>query len=192
MSKFSKGKLSNIVFIILIALLIIPQTRTPIQVFINKVIVSVVEPDIVEANEQEFLTDYNWTLSDLSGSQFDFNTVKGKIVVINFWATWCPPCIAEMPSLQELYDRYKGNENIMFLYISNEKKSVVNKFLSKKKYTFEVFQPLTDYPSSFDVSSIPRTFIIDKNGKIIIDKTGPADWSSRSVLETIDAMLDTF
>ena len=59
------------------------------------------------------LSNYNWTLRDISETDFDFNTAKGKVVVINFWATWCPPCIAEMPSLDLLYQNYKNNDDVV-------------------------------------------------------------------------------
>lgn len=192
MTKSKKSKIYNLLFFIAIALLIIPQTRQSIQVFLNKGIAFIVKPSVIDDSEREVLSNYNWVLRDISETDFDFNTAKGKVVVINFWATWCPPCIAEMPSLDLLYQNYKNNDDVVFLFVSNEKISVIKKFMSEKEFSFNVYQSLTEYPNEFDVTSIPRTFVIDKKGKIVIDKSGAADWNSEHVTSTIDALLKAF
>ena len=192
MTKSKKSKIYNLLFFIAIALLIIPQTRQPIQIFLNKGIALIVKPSVIDDSEREVLSNYNWKLRDFSDTHFDFNTAKGKVVVINFWATWCPPCIAEMPSLDLLYQNYKNNDDVVFLFVSNEKISVIKKFMSEKEFSFNVYQSLTEYPNEFDVTSIPRTFVIDKKGKIVIDKSGAADWNSERVTSTIDALLKAF
>ena len=109
------------------------------------------------------------------------------MVLVNFWATWCPPCIAEMPSMQLLYEDYK--DKIEFVFVSNEEFSVINEFVSKKGYTFDVYKPITKYPRAFDVKSIPRTFVIAKNGRIVIDKTGAANWNSKAVRNAIEKLI---
>lgn len=169
--------------------MIIPQTRQPIQVFLQKGLAMVVKPSVIDESERLKLTNYDWTLQHVNGSNFDFSSAEGKVIVINFWATWCPPCIAEMPSLDRLYQNYKSNENVVFLFVSNEETKVIQNFITKKAYTFDAYQPLTNYPSQFNISSIPRTFVISKQGDIVIDKAGVADWSSEKVIETIDGLI---
>ncbi len=180
-----KFNLKNIIFLIAIAVLIIPQTRQPIQVLLHKGF-ALFGPSVIKDAKQVSLTDYNWKLKD-GQDVFDFEAIKGKVVLINFWATWCPPCIAEMPSMQALYNDYKND--IEFVFVSNEENEVINQFLSKNNYTFKVYTPLTKYPESFDVTSIPRTFLIDKQGHIVIDKNGAANWNSSTVRKTIDDLL---
>lgn len=192
MAKSRRFKFYNLFFIVAIVLLLIPQTRQPIQIFINKGIALIVKPTVIEASERKSLSNYNWQLKDISGNDFDFHSAEGKVIVINFWATWCPPCIAEMSSLETLYQKYNTNENVMFLLVSNEDISVISNFMTKEDYSFNVYQSLTDYPDKFNVSSIPRTFIISKNGEIVIDKSGAADWSSERVTNTIDELLKVF
>ena len=192
MARSKKSKIYNFIFIISIALLIIPQTRQSIQVFINKGITLIVKPSVIDDSERKVISNYNWRLKDISKTDFDFNSAKGKVIVINFWATWCPPCIAEMPSMEALYQNYKNNEDVVFLFVSNEDVTVINKFITKKDYTFNVYQSLTEYPKEFDVTSIPRTFVIDKKGEIVIDKTGPADWNNEHITNTIDDLLKAF
>ncbi|WP_033956744.1 TlpA family protein disulfide reductase [Psychroserpens jangbogonensis] len=192
MARSKKSKIYNIIIVIVIALLIIPQTRQPIQVFINKGITLIVKPSVIDDSERKVISNYNWRLHDVSETEYDFNSAKGKVIVINFWATWCPPCIAEMPSMELLYQKYKGNDDVVFLFVSNEDVAVINKFISKKDYSFNVYQSLTAYPKEFDVTSIPRTFVIDKKGEIVVDKSGPADWNNDRVTNTIDDLLKAF
>lgn len=183
----SKIKKSNIIFLIIIALLIIPQTRQPIQVFLHKVIAFV---NLVNINKDSSvkIEDYNWELKNLNGSIINFRETKGKVVLINFWATWCPPCIAEMPSMQLLYEDYK--DKVEFVFVSNESKMVIRNFLNKHDYTFDVFNSNSEYPEYFNVKSIPRTFIIDKKGQIVVDKSGAVNWNSDSVRNSLDELLN--
>ncbi|TYA52521.1 TlpA family protein disulfide reductase [Formosa maritima] len=144
-------------------------------------------PSIVDEDKREQVTDYNWELISDTGEPYNFNEVKRKVVVINFWATWCPPCIAEMPSLDALYKSYK--EDVVFLFVSNENLETISNFISKNSYSFHVYRPKTAYPEPFDASAIPRTYILDKKGNIVIDKTGAANWNSEKVREQLDWLL---
>ena len=121
---------------------------------------------------------------DLDGIELNFADTKGKVVFVNLWATWCPPCIAEFQTIQDLYNDY--NEKVVFLLVSDESPETIKKFLAKKGYEIQIFNPLTDYPDGFDARSIPRTYIIDKEGYIVVDKKGAANWSSDAVRQQLD------
>ena len=186
--KISKSQRNNIIFLVLIAILLIPQTRKPIQVFLNKGL-ALFSPSIVNEDKREVVSDFNWNLQNTNTLEtYNFKNAEGKVVLINFWATWCPPCIAELPSLDQLYQSY--NDKVVFLFVSNEEIAVVNKFLAKKGMSLPVYKPISNYPEVFDVTSIPRTFLIDKQGNIVIDKTGAANWNSDKVQATIDELLN--
>lgn len=185
--KISKKLITNVLFFIAIALLVIPQTRTPIQVLLQKGI-ALVKPISINEDKLTKINNYDWKLADENNTVFNFADTKGKVVLINFWATWCPPCIAEMPSLQSLYNDY--NDRVVFLFVTSDRYSEINQFLEKNNYTFKIFRPATNYPEYFNVTTIPRTFLIDKNGNIIIDENGVANWNSKKVRSTIDNLLN--
>ena len=184
--KITKKQVNNILFIVLIAILIIPQTRKPIQVLLHKGL-ALFSPSVVDTEDRIVLTNYDWKLIDEHGNSYDFNEARGKVVIVNFWATWCPPCIAEMPSLEKLYKDYK--DDIVFLLVSDEKPEVISKFKSKNAYDFLVYASASANPELLNTSSIPRTFVIDKKGHIVIDKSGAADWNSASVRKLLDDLL---
>jgi thiol-disulfide isomerase/thioredoxin len=184
--KISKKQRNNIIFLIFLAILIIPQTRQPIQILLHKGL-ALFSPSIIEEEKRISLNDYNWNLVDDNGNAYNFNEAKGKVVLINFWATWCPPCIAEMPSMEKLYHDYK--DDVVFLFVSEEEQEVISKFKDKNDYDFIVYSSLTKHPKIFETRSIPRTYILDKVGNIAIDKSGAADWNSASVRELLDTLL---
>ncbi|GAA3597313.1 TlpA disulfide reductase family protein [Flavivirga amylovorans] len=187
MLRRKKISLKNIVYLVVIAVLIIPQTRQPIQILLHKGL-ALFSPSVISQEKQTSLVNYDWMLKDNQGGNLDFEEVKGRVVLVNFWATWCPPCIAEMPSMQALYNDYK--DRVEFVFVSNEDHAVIDPFLNKNSYTFKVYNPLTKYPESFDITSIPRTFLINTEGDIIIDKNGAANWNSDTVRKTIDDLLN--
>ena len=186
MLKSKKNKVSNIIFGVFLVLLIIPQTRQPIQVFIQKGL-ALFGPSVKAKADQKQIDTYQWNLSDLNGTPFHFEAAQGDVILVNFWATWCPPCIAEMPSLVDLHDDYK--DKVQFLFISNEEKTVIEAFLKKNQFQIPIHQPISAVPESLQTSTIPRTLLISKTGKIVIDKTGASNWNSETVRETIDKLL---
>jgi len=170
--------------------MIIPQTRKPIQVFLQKGLGKIVQPELLSTSEALSLENFNWKLQNSKGQIFNLEEAKGKVLVINFWATWCPPCIAEMPSFQSLYDNYKDEGDLLFVFVTQEDKKVVEAFMNRKGYNLPYYLPLTDYPKAFNITSIPRTFIIDKVGKIVLDKSGVADWDGENMTGILDRLKD--
>lgn len=117
-----------------------------------------------------------------------FSDLKGKVLFVNNWASWCPPCIAEMPSIQELKRRLKGG-NIEFVMVSfDDDHEKATKFISKRKYDFNVYFPGQQYP--FETSSIPATFIIDKNGKTVVRYVGMADYGNGDIANQLKALAN--
>ena len=144
-------------------------------------------PSEIDVEERLELTDYNWPLKRLDGLEVNFSNSKEKVVVVNFWATWCPPCIAEMPSLQKLYSSY--GDDVDFYFVSNETPQVVQNFLNAKGYDLPAYITSSMGPKELQSKSLPTSYVISKNGEIAIRKTGAANWDSKSVHEIINKLL---
>lgn len=183
--KFLKKNWSNILFILFIALLIIPQTRKPIQVTLNRLIAF--SPSEVAPEKRETIDSYNWLLADMEGQRHNFRETEGKVAIVNLWATWCPPCIAEMPSFQKLYEQY--GDKVNFYFVSTEEEGKLKQFLEKKNYNLPVYQPLTMAPQKLQSRSLPTTYVISRSGKIAVNKKGTANWNDSGFKELLDQLL---
>jgi peroxiredoxin len=108
----------------------------------------------------------DFTLEDLNGKSWTLNELRGKVVLLNFWATWCPPCRKEMPDLQALHDRF-ADEGLVILGVSDEKAETVRKFLAEQKYTYPMLlDPGRTVSKQFEVDGIPKTFVFDRDGNL--------------------------
>jgi thiol-disulfide isomerase/thioredoxin len=184
-----KGKLTkrNIIFLVVIALFIIPQTRQIIQIALHKGLSYINQSSVIEKDDRVAVSYTNWQLKSDTNTFLNFADAEGKVVLINFWATWCPPCIAEMPSLQALYDDY--DDKVVFLFVTNDNLETVKQFKAKKDFDFLVYNPVNAIPKELQTRSIPRTFIINKNGEIVVDESGALDWNSKTVRGQLDQLL---
>jgi peroxiredoxin len=134
----------------------------------------------------------DFSLKDLTGKKVEIKQYKGKIIFLNFWATWCGPCKEEMPSLEVLHRQFKG-ENFVLLTISVDYEGLkpVREFLNKQRYTFPVLlDPNGEILDLFEVKGIPTTFIIDKKGRVIGRAIGPRDWKSPEVFSLINLLVE--
>ncbi len=109
----------------------------------------------------------DFTLLDLQGKPWHLRDLKGKVILVNFWATWCPPCRKEMPDLQALYDKYK-DQGFVVLSISDEDAAKVSPFISERKITYPVLlDPGRKVNDAFIVEGIPKSFVYDRQGKMV-------------------------
>lgn len=186
-----KSKLSIAIDIILgvfLLLVIIPVTRKNTVAFILKPTMFLHQPT-VKSNKISLSSEtYNWKLQNADGITFSLDDFKDQVVFINLWATSCPPCIAEMPDLQNLYNDY--GDKVQFLFVSNEDSDMVNKFMAKKKLNLPIYKPLTQYPDDFSTNSIPTTFVVNKEGQIVIHKVGLAKWNSNKIRKVLDILVN--
>ena len=108
-----------------------------------------------------------FTLTDLSGKTWTFSELRGKVVLVNFWATWCPPCRKEMPDLEALYGRF-GSKGFVVLGISDEEATKVEPFIRERKISFPVLLDSgRKVNEMFVVEGIPKSFVYDREGKLV-------------------------
>lgn len=128
--------------------------------------------------------------TDLDSKMFSIQDFKGKTLFINYWATWCNPCLAEMPSMADLYERYSSNDAIVFLYLSREELKTIQEYIPKDEslQKLPIYKVVTD-DEFFATTGIPTTFIINSSGNLIVKDVGSAFWNDQSVFNFIDNLL---
>jgi len=168
-----KFSVKNTLFIVFIVLLIIPQTRKPIQVAINSLKVKIFSPSAFAKADQTQLKPFTYKITSINGLSRD--------------AKIGPPCIAELPSIEKLYTDY-GNK-VDFVLITQEEPDKVKRFLERKQLNIPAVLPQMETPEQLYERSIPTNYIIDKTGKIVIKEKGAADWNSDKVRETLDKLI---
>jgi thiol-disulfide isomerase/thioredoxin len=123
--------------------------------------------------------DYNFTLIDSEGNKIPFTDLENEVVFINFWATWCPPCIAEMPDINSLYGEMK-DEGINFVLISlDDDFQKAKDFVKRKGFDFPIYHLGSNLPEVYESQAIPTTYVISPKGKIVVSKSGMAKYNTK-------------
>ena len=183
--KLSKEQIGNLVWILVILLILFTPVGFHARVLAGRLLSF--DADIVQAEERQHLEDYTWSLVDLEGNPANLKHHQNKVILVNLWATWCPPCIAEMPSLVNLHEDYK--EKVDFFFVASDEKEKVMAYLTKKGYELPVYFGSSPNPELLSSKSIPATFILNKAGEIVVEERGVADWDSESTRELLDALI---
>jgi len=188
---FKKKKTFSIItdflFVAFIVLLIIPGTRKEVSSLLIRIVS--LPPSELSAHDQFIINDQsrNWQFNDLSGNTVTLASLNDKPVFLNFWATWCPPCIGELPGIADLHREYK--DKVHFVLVSNEGAEKVIDFAEEHDYKDLPFYIYRATPADFATQSIPATFLISKKGKVVINKEGAARWNSGKMRKIIDGLL---
>lgn len=143
----------------------------------------------VEEKKNSKEAEYDFELITLEGKKISLEQYKGKVIFLNLWATWCGPCIAEMPGIQSLYEDVQDNENIEFVMVSlDDAMSKPQKFIDRKDFTFPVYMPGNGIPDIYRTGAIPTTHIIDKEGNIVFSKRGTANYDTRKFRKYLEEL----
>ncbi len=135
----------------------------------------------------------DFSFPNLDGNKVSLTDYRGKVVLLNIWATWCAPCVAEMPSMQKLYQELK-DEGFLILAVSLDESGVeaVKPFVEKHKLEFPVLLDTKgEIKSLYQITGIPESFIIDKSGTIVEKIVGPRDWATSGAIRYFRNFLQT-
>jgi thiol-disulfide isomerase/thioredoxin len=136
--------------------------------------------NVIDLTKRDSVTS-NWQLVGMANdTSIRLADLKGKVVFINFWASWCPPCVAEMPNIHSLYTDMDPEEVVFAMVSLDRDPELARAFIRQRDYTFPTYFPAMNLPDQFDVTSIPTTYILDKNGRIAIVEEGLADYDNAS------------
>ena len=130
-----------------------------------------------------------FNLQDMDGEKFSLATYKGKVLIVNFWATWCPPCRAELPSMNRGWDKIK-NENIEMIAINvGEDEDTIYSFMADYPINFKVLLDQSgDIISQWPIKGLPTTFVVDAEGRIVYRAIGGREWDSDKLLNMVRAL----
>ena len=181
-----RKQLVNGIVIIGILVFLFTPFGFQMKVYVNRILAG--NRSIVTGENQRNLANYNWDLVDIHGKPMNLESSRGQVVLINFWATWCPPCVAEMPDFQKLVDDY--GDTVVFFFIAEDDPEKVGRFLTKNSYRLPVYFNHSKPPLVLQSASIPVTYVIDKKGNIAIRKTGAANWNGEKARGLLDTLLN--
>jgi len=138
----------------------------------------------------EGIDSNDFTLQLLNGGNVTLSSYKGKVVLLNFWATWCPPCREEMPSMETLYQRYKSQGLEILAVDLREDENTIRQFIQRYGYTFPILLDSNGWIGNvYGVQAIPTSFIVNRDGKIIGRVVGSIYWDTPQVFALIEALL---
>jgi thiol-disulfide isomerase/thioredoxin len=131
--------------------------------------------------------EYNWTLEDLNEQPVRFSSFEGKTVFLNIWATWCGPCVGEMPSIARLAETPRlKDKSIEFVCVStDDSPDPVRRFVKDKNWPMTILRTQS-LPPVFTTSGIPATFVIAPSGRIVAAEVGASDWDNPQVVEFLE------
>lgn len=135
------------------------------------------DPALVE-NKKLTVADLSMSLINSKGESLEMEDLKGKVIFLNIWATWCPPCVAEMPGINKLYnDIDKDKVAFVLLSVDQDFQKAVD-YNNKKGYDFEVYDTTTGIPDMFLSQSIPTTYVINSRGELVLTHMGMGDYDT--------------
>ena len=133
----------------------------------------------------------NFALKDLNGNEVHLEDYRGKIIFLNFWTTWCPACLVEMPSMEKLYRKFKNDDFVILAVDMQEDLETVKKFKAKFKLSFPILLDEEGVVASYyGVRAIPATYFIDRAGYLYAAAMGARDWASEDAFLLIKHLLD--
>ncbi len=150
-------------------------------IIIGKIQQAVLATGIISPSElkEERFASYEFILEDVDGKRIHFSDFKEKTIFMNFWATWCAPCVAEMPDIHNLYEETGDKVNFVMISVDQDENKA-KKYVDDKAFHFPIYFLRSGLPSGYNTHSIPTTYLIDKTGRIRVENSGMAKYNTSS------------
>lgn len=200
MSLRNKISLSNfftgILVVFVLAMLFSPSFKGVVMQNLMKI--GLFQPSIPDGPTVEVAAEINTVthnreilFKNMNDEVVELSDQKGKVVFINFWATWCPPCIAEMPTINKLYSNFRDNENVMFMMVDVDNDPIKSqKFMDKRKFDLPVYIPASPIPASYMGGAIPTTLVLNKYGQVVFKHEGMGDFSNAEFKDFVNQLIE--
>jgi len=187
--KIDKGIIISGIALILLALFFFTPVGDWVKGLIN-------EKTLAGPNTEKPLREFSLNDENLAISLKGYNGTpdanladfRGQVVLLNFWGSWCPPCVAEMPSIEQLYQNY-GDKIKIVLITMNDKPEKFVPYLQENKYSMPVYEANSLIPKVLIPKSFPTSYIIDKNGEVVMKEIKLRDWNSQEIHDLLDKLL---
>lgn len=177
------------VFTLLIIAFVLSFFVTPLgdysKIMLNRFFATA--PTLIKPEKRARIRDYSWKLKDANWKIFNFEEAKGKVVFITFWTSWHMPSQAQLKDVQYLYDQY--GDKVKFYVITNEERAPVELFMEKKGYTFPVTYQIIGEPSPLTLLASPGSYVLDKNGFVVVHQNAIADWDNNKVDKLLNKLI---
>tara|TARA_R110002167_G_scaffold36675_22_gene115800 strand:+ start:926 stop:1489 length:564 start_codon:yes stop_codon:yes gene_type:complete len=183
--KIRRKTVLNVLLIAFVLSFFLPPVSHFSKIVLNTLFAA--SPKIIAKEHQEKIAHYNWKLKDADWNYFNFYGSMGKVVFINFWASWRLPSEAELKSIQKLYDEY--GDKVDFYIITDEERAPVEEFMSEKNFTFPVTYMIIGEPAPLTIMKPPASYILDKQGNIVVKQDDISDWDSDKIRALLDELL---
>lgn len=187
MKKMLTGKnIGNMLFVVLLlVLLFVPSAKAAVLRGLMQM--GFFSPD-VESNVQEkepMTIDLSALhFKDAAGNGIVLGDLKGKVVFLNFWATWCPPCLAEMPSMNKMYNKFKDDQAFVFIFVDADSDLLKSaKFMEKRNYHLPLYRAASAIPEMIFSGSLPTTVVFDKQGRISYHESGATNYNDNRFID---------
>jgi len=185
--KYSRKWLGNALWIIALGLILFTPLGFHLRVWVQGQVSRFISADLVDGPLRTDLGDRPWHLVDRQGNPLEIQSLRGEVILVNHWASWCPPCVAEFPSFVALHKAY--GDRVAFAFVAHDEKARVEAFLKKKGYGLPIYFPLDAPPPALGSTSLPTTYIISRSGEIVVAHTGAVNWNSRKTRELLEKLL---
>ncbi|RZK76353.1 MAG: TlpA family protein disulfide reductase [Pedobacter sp.] len=188
--RINKGTILNTLFFILVLVIVfVPSAKAALLQGLMEI--GLFNPG-VEQKHSKSLPPFDAgdiRFSDGKGKVISLQDLKGKVVFLNFWATWCPPCLAEMPSINKLYEKYKDDKQVVFVLVDADGKlPKAQAYMDRKKFALPVYSLQTAVPDVLFSGALPTTIVFDKQGRISYKESGVANYASKKFAEFVEKL----